>query len=143
MGVFLMVEALNNSAHRGSRLLLMLMLANNANDDDRVGTAYMDTLAKKLGLKARALQNVMSHLESSGEIVVWNRPNKACNYAIRVLPVEWPEDYLNGILLDRSRREMWTNDLENSRKEIKAHNAGVRQRRIIAKRTVKTKQREE
>lgn len=126
MGNALKIEAVGSDAnpddrghsqHTNTRRFAMYILAELANDTDRYGTIYMRRLADRLGVSERGAQMIVRHLESSGEITVWDRPNDSCMYRINDLLVHhWPTSYIQGKLLDRRQRPKWTADDDANRK---------------------------
>lgn len=69
MSIKIMTEVWAKARLGGSRLLILLALADNANDE-RYCWPSIDTLAKKSRLQRRQVQNVLSELESTGYLVV-------------------------------------------------------------------------
>jgi hypothetical protein len=69
MSIRMMTQVWDQSQHKGSELLLLLAIADNANDQ---GVAYpsVRTLAKKTRLSRRSVQYLINKVEQSGELRV-------------------------------------------------------------------------
>jgi hypothetical protein len=90
MSIAIMTQVWQHSQHKGSELLLLLAIADNANDQ---GLAYpsIRTLAKKTRLKERTVQYLLRNkLEPSGELHVSTGTGpRGCNeYVIHIPPVQ-------------------------------------------------------
>lgn len=72
MSVKVMSKVWETSPEKGNRLLALLGIADNANDD---GWAYPshETLARKCRVKRRAIQKILDGLEYDGEVTIYNR----------------------------------------------------------------------
>jgi hypothetical protein len=83
MSIAIMTRVWSESQHKGSELLLLLAIADNANDQ---GVAYpsVRTLAKKTRLSARQVKRLIKVVELSGELrVSYETGPRGCNeYAI-------------------------------------------------------------
>jgi helix-turn-helix protein len=83
MSIAIMTQVWQRSQHKGSELLLLLALADNANDQ---GIAYpsVRTLAKKTRLSTRQVKRLIKVVELSGELrVSYETGPRGCNeYAI-------------------------------------------------------------
>ena len=105
------------SAHKGTYRFAMYLLAEIANDADRYGVVYVAQLADALGLTPREAKRILRHLESSGEITLWNRVNDSMVFAIADLEYHlWPTAYRNGELLDGRSRRRWTAEDDDNRR---------------------------
>lgn len=69
MSVKIMARVWEESQHKGSTLLLLLAIADHANDDG-ICWPSVETLAAKARVKPRQAQNLLTQLETSGELVV-------------------------------------------------------------------------
>jgi DNA-binding transcriptional regulator YhcF (GntR family) len=69
MSVKVMSRVWDESAHTGSALLMLLAIADHANDDG-VCWPSVETLAAKARVQARQAQNLIAQLEQSGELAV-------------------------------------------------------------------------
>jgi hypothetical protein len=69
MSIRIMTEVWQHSQHKGSELLLMLAIADNANDQ---GVAFpsLRTLARKTRLASRHVRRLLRVLEHSGELSI-------------------------------------------------------------------------
>jgi len=76
MSVKVMGAVWEHSPQKENKLLALLAIADNANDD---GWAYPSqvTLAKKCRVQRRAIQKILDDLESLNEIVIYNRVDPA------------------------------------------------------------------
>lgn len=74
MSIKVMSAILENSPSKAHKLLALLILGNNANDD---GWAFpgQDDIAKHCRVTKRAIQNTLDALEDDGEILIFNRIN--------------------------------------------------------------------
>lgn len=72
MSVKVMASVWENSPQKENKLLALLAIADNANDD---GWAYptQATLAKKCRVQRRSMQKILDDLEALDEIVIYNR----------------------------------------------------------------------
>jgi hypothetical protein len=70
MSVQAMTWVLENSRHKGSELLLMLVIANYAHNDGSNAFAGAPVLAKNCRLSIREVFRLIRRLESSGELIV-------------------------------------------------------------------------
>lgn len=111
-----------HSPCKENKLLTLLAIADNANDD---GWAYpsQNTLAKKVRVTRRAMQKILDQLETDGEIVVYNRvdpTNLQLHYSnVYHLPkygiseASAPTE-LRGFIRAHSTPSQWANTLEGS-----------------------------
>jgi Helix-turn-helix domain len=79
MSIAIMTQVWQRSQHKGSELLLLLAIADNANDQ---GVAYpsVRTLAKKTRLSARQVKRLIKVVELSGELrVSYETGPRGCN----------------------------------------------------------------
>lgn len=74
MSVKVLSAVLEHSPSKANKLLALIVLANNANDD---GWAFpgQDDIADKLRVVKRTAQRTLDALEADGEIVIYNRVN--------------------------------------------------------------------
>lgn len=75
MSVKVMANVWEHTEQKANKLLLLLALADNANDD---GWAYPSqvTLAEKCRVGRRAVQKMLDELEAEGEVIIFNRTVK-------------------------------------------------------------------
>ncbi len=85
MSIKVMSAIWDNSQQTGSALLMLLAIADHANDDG-VCWPSVETLAQKARVKARQAQNLIVQLEESGELVV-HRGRGRNNTSIYVVTV--------------------------------------------------------
>ncbi len=90
MSIRIMSLVWERSQHKGSELLLLLAIADNANDQ---GVAYpsIRTLAKKTRLRERTVQYLLrDKLEPSGELRIstGTGPHGCNEYVIHITPVQ-------------------------------------------------------
>jgi hypothetical protein len=87
MSIRMMTLVWDQSQHKGSELLLLLAIADNANDQ---GIAYpsVRTLAKKIRMSRRNTQYLISKIEQTGELrVAVGAGPRGCNeYRIELSP---------------------------------------------------------
>jgi hypothetical protein len=76
---------IENSIHKGSALLLLMMIANHAHADGTNAFPSIETLAKECRMSTRQISRLVDALEGSGELIVERSPGrKAHNYAIKM-----------------------------------------------------------
>lgn len=75
MSIKVMSKVWDNTTQKSNKLLMLLALADSAND---AGYTYpsINTLAKKVRVNRRNAQKIIDALESEGEVVVFNRVNE-------------------------------------------------------------------
>lgn len=73
-----------NSRHKGSELLLLLMIANHAHADGTNAFPSTGTLAKECRMSARQIRRLLRILEASGELITHRHDGKAHSYSIRM-----------------------------------------------------------
>ncbi len=70
MSIKIMTEVWEYSQHSGHKLMLMLAIADHANDEGRVAWPSYDKLAKKCRLSRRQTITLIQELEKTGELVI-------------------------------------------------------------------------
>ena len=81
MSIFVLDWVWKNSGHKGSELLLLLAVADFANEDGGGAYPSIPSLAKKSRLSRRQVQRVLHHLEESGELAIeYGAGEKRQNY---------------------------------------------------------------
>lgn len=76
---------IQHSKHKGSALLLMIMIANHAHADGTGAYPAVTTLASECRMSDRQIKRLLPELEASGELVVfWSRGRRSHEYAIRM-----------------------------------------------------------
>jgi len=81
MSIKIMSRVWELSSHKGSDLLLLLAIADNANDDG-ICWPGMSYLAEKVRMSERSIINIIRRLEQSGEIVAKHVRNSGNRYAV-------------------------------------------------------------
>lgn len=80
MSIACMKRVWDNSKHKGSDLLVLLVIADHANDDGSGAWPSILRLATMTRLSERAVQYSLRHLEASGELIIQkNAGPKGCN----------------------------------------------------------------
>ena len=72
------------SQHKGSELLLMLMIANHAHADGTNAFPSLKLLAEECRMSRRQIARLVKTLEASGELVVHRRGTRTNSYSIRM-----------------------------------------------------------
>lgn len=74
---------IQHSEHKGSNLLLLIMIANHAHADGTGAWPSVSTLAKECRMSERQIKRMLPELDASGELVVfWSKGRRAHEYAI-------------------------------------------------------------
>ncbi|MDQ3831906.1 MAG: helix-turn-helix domain-containing protein [Candidatus Tectomicrobia bacterium] len=104
MSIAIMTHVWQRSQHKGSELLLLLAIADNANDQ---GIAYpsVRTLAKKTRLSRRNVQYLINKVEQSGElrVSVGTGPHGCNEYHILL---EWGANFAQGMKSPDEKQRM-------------------------------------
>jgi Helix-turn-helix domain len=88
MSIRIMTQVWDKSMHKGSELLLMLAIADNANDEG-IAWPRIATIARKIRMSTRQTKRLIKSVESSGELeVVRARGRKYSSTYRIVLPDE-------------------------------------------------------
>lgn len=88
MSITAMVAVRDYSQQKGSRLLLLLMIADALNDDENSARCAIGTLADRSRLDRRNCHRYLNDLIATGELVVTERAGKTNLYYIPMLPDE-------------------------------------------------------
>lgn len=83
MSIACMTRVWNTSLQKGSGLLLLLAIADYA-DENGFAFPGIDTLAKKIRMEERNTRRLVERLEEAGELVVFKRPGRVHLYVIKV-----------------------------------------------------------
>lgn len=83
MSIRIMSLVWDKSKHKGSALLLMLAIADHADDNGKCWPG-MSSLAKKTRMGRRNVVKLMERIEASGEIIVEKRGNQSASNRYRV-----------------------------------------------------------
>lgn len=85
MSVLTTSFVIENSKHKGSMLLLLIMIADAAHPDGTGSYPSIATLAKRTRLSERQVKRMLPELEASGELVVfWSKGRRSHEYAVRM-----------------------------------------------------------
>ncbi len=82
MSIKCMTTVWEKSKHKGGNLLLLLAIADNANDDIWHAWPGMSTLAKKTRRTERTIRNQIPEIEASGELIVYRKEGQVNHYLI-------------------------------------------------------------
>jgi hypothetical protein len=76
---------IQNSKHKGSPLLLLIMIANHAHADGTGAFPSVGTLARECRISPRQVKRILPELEASGELIIdRSRGRMSHHYAIRM-----------------------------------------------------------
>lgn len=92
MSIRITDQAWRLSQSSGNELLLLLALADNADEDSRLCWPSVPYLAKKTRLGVRTVQRLLEKLAAAGEIEITRRPQKSSVYKLRA----WSEAQAGG-----------------------------------------------
>jgi len=70
MGQATTTAVIRHSKHGGSELLVLLLIANHANDETQECWPSIETLAREARMTTRSVQRIVRRLEESGELQV-------------------------------------------------------------------------
>ena len=81
-----MTAVWDHSSQKGSDLLVLLALADNAQDDGSLGkfSPGIETIARRARMTARSVQRVLSRLESSGELTIERVKGRTNKYRLNL-----------------------------------------------------------
>lgn len=107
MSVRCMARVWENSAHKGSNLLLLLAVADYAHDDGTNAFPRIETLATKTRLSERSVTRLLGKLVKSGELRIEQRPGRSnvMTVLVRGDNLSLPEEEAPSDALDVTRVE--------------------------------------
>lgn len=95
MSVKVMSAIWEHSPHKGSELLLLLAIADNA-DDRGVAWPSQETLAEKMRMSVRQVRRISGIVEASGAVTTRRRRNGSKTHIIYALTIPGGQDVLQG-----------------------------------------------